>query len=251
MPRETLILFIQSENVDSYVNPITHCVNKEQVTQIYFVGNKDISGKEFELQEIAEKLRNRIDTLSENHQEYKDPSKYFPGKEKINSRIIRIPLETPQEVISIFRDQNINITESIIDVTGCTKLLACSILTAFISSGINHICHFELATKVSKSDWNKSKLYHDLIGDVSYYEYKDFSKSTTINNSIKKLRRQGRLIKFLFLLCFIFACLVAFLFKEQRTYTGFISIIFLGLITGFGAFSDSLTIVDRLRQKLP
>lgn len=247
---KTLLLFIQSPNLDVYVNALTHCVKEEEAREVYFIGNKDVSGKGFELQEIINGIRQRLHNLAQEHQEYNDVLECLPKPAQLEARVIRTSFVRPQDVIPIIKRLSQNLDDCLVDITGCSKQLAGDVMSSFMANGIVHICHFELAVKAVSPEWKtmgKTMLYHDLTGVVTYYEYKDFSNPGTTLESFRRLRVQGKIVKGLFLISVILGLAVIILIKQQQSNMAQISALALAVITGLGLMSDSFSLFDRFK----
>jgi hypothetical protein len=246
-----LLLFIQSKTVDVYVNVLTHCVREENVREVYFVGRKELVGKEFELLEFIGQIKNRVVELAEEYPEYVPVRELMPNPAQIEDRIIRLVFVRPQEAIPRLKKRFSDLTGLIVDVTGCDKRLASDVMTSYVASGINHVCHFGLSDKVFSSEWRKmgrSKLYHDLKDDVTYYEYDDFSESGATISTLNRLRAQGRLIRVLISISVILGCAVVVLINTQQTMLAQITALLLALVTGLGFLEDSFSLFDRFRR---
>jgi hypothetical protein len=184
---KAMIIFVQSKNPDPYVNAITHCVIHRNVDDLYFIGNKEQAGKGFETLETIESIINRLTALATQHNIYNQVRDVMPRQ--ISNRIMRVVFVQPQDIIQEIKARFPNTDNLVIDITGTNKQLAIDVASAYITEGLEHVCHFELADKVFSSDWKHSKLYHDLTGGVNYYEYIDLAEIGVVKTSFDKLKR--------------------------------------------------------------
>ena len=96
---KTLLIFIQSKNVDVYVNALTHCVQELGVCDIYFVGEQATAGKEYVLLESIGQIRSRVEGLSADHEVYHSVCDLLPTPSQTTSRIIRLIFVSPEQAI--------------------------------------------------------------------------------------------------------------------------------------------------------
>jgi hypothetical protein len=251
MSSNILLLFIQSTNEDLYVNIISHCVLEFKVTDIYFVANKELPGKQTEVTKPIRAIKFKLEKLAAEQPVYKQPLDLFPAFAQ-NERLIRVNFVQPEELITTIKKNFTDLNNVIVDVSGCNKRLSSDIISSFILAGISHICCFELEDEVYSQEWRdsgKSRLFHDLKDKdgVSYYTYVDFSKPGTTIKSFNRMRLQGRMISVLLLLNLISgAAIVIFIGQQQSSYS-----IFFGLFTVFstalGLFNDAFGLRDRFK----
>lgn len=190
-----LLLFVQSTNVGSYVNAITHCVRHENIEEIFFACSMELKHKKIPAIDSINAIRKDIERLSANHSEYTAILDRFPRPSEIESRIVWILFVKPHESLDYLKSK-FNVPDLTVDVTGCSKRLATDVVTSFIAHGISHVTHFELADKVFTKEWSGSKMYHDLIRDgIQYYTYDDFSSDSSTATTLSLLKEYNALYR--------------------------------------------------------
>jgi hypothetical protein len=216
---KTLLLLVQSPNIDTYVNVLTHCVKHEQVENIIFVGREGLAN-ESTSDELVRKICARVRQLAEQHDEYKSVSQSLPPDEKLKDRIERIDFLRPHLSLARLKEKFGKSENVIVDITAASTQVSNSLMASFMTDGFEHICYFALHDKVYSSDWGKTKLYHDLLekGHINY-SYSDFSKSDSIKYSFDKLRSRGKLVRILLLLSSLLVITVIVLIATQQTNT--------------------------------
>jgi hypothetical protein len=218
---KTLLLFIQSRNIDTYVNVLTHCVKQEKVEDIVFVGREGLAEEGAELDELVRKICARVRNLAEQNNVYKSVSQSLPSDEKLREKIMRIDFLRPHLSLARIKKNYNKSDDVIVDVTATSTQVSGNLMTSFMTEGFDHICYFALHDKVYNPSWEKAgktKLYHDLVGDKaqSYYSYADFSKSDSVRYSFDKLRSRGRWIKLLLIFSSLLAISVAVLLSIKQ-----------------------------------
>ncbi len=167
-----LLLFIQISTVDAYVNVITHCVKHEDVKRVHFVGKEVLPGEETGLEEFILEIYKRLDELSsQNINEYRYVREYLPPRNDIETHITRIDFLRPHTSLPKIRALFPKAQDVIVDITGTSKQLAIDVMTSFVASGYQQVCHFVLHDKVYSSAWEKTKLYHDVVNDEGIRRY--------------------------------------------------------------------------------
>lgn len=217
---KTLLLLVQSPNVDTYVNVLTHCVKHEQVENIVFVGREGLAN-ESTSDELVRKICTRVRQLAEQQNEYKSVSQSLPPDEKLKNKIERIDFLRPHLSLARLKEKFGKSENVIVDITAASTQVSNSLMASFMTDGFEHICYFALHDKVYSSDWGKTKLYHDLIdnkGQASY-SYSDFSKSDSIKYSFDKLRSRGKWVRVLLSLSSLLVLTVIALLATQQTNT--------------------------------
>lgn len=216
---KTLLLLVQSPNVDTYVNVLTHCVKHEQVENIIFVGREGLAN-ESTSDELVRKISTRVRQLAEQHDEYKSASQTLPPDEKLKERIERIDFLRPHLSLAHLKEKFGKSENVIVDITAASTQVSNSLMASFMTDGFEHICYFALHDKVYSSDWSKTKLYHDLVGKgQTNYSYSDFSKSDSIKYSFDKLRSRGKWVRILLFLSSLLVITVIVLIATQQTNT--------------------------------
>lgn len=257
MPKK-LLIFIQSDNPGLYVNVLTHCVQVEGVQDIYFAVNEgDVGvGKNWESKSKIMKIKKEFEKHLTSRNEYKKAYNILLNAlEEIQDKIVTVLFINPERSIKNIKNKKefADIDNLIVDLSGCTKKVATDVISSYISSGINHVCCFELDDKVYSDEWkdkNLSKMYHDICdiqGGIIYYEYIDFSKSGTTIKSFNRMRSQGKFINLLLAISIILGVLVFVLIQQQQSVFAQYAAVTLALVTGLGLFNDIFGIADRLK----
>jgi len=215
---KTLLLLVQSPNADTYVNVLTHCVKHEQVENIIFVGREGLA-EESTSDELVRKICARTRQLAEKHNVYKSASQSLPSDEKLKGEIERIDFLRPHLSLDRLKEKFGKSESVIVDITATSTQVSGSLMASFMTDGFEHICFFALHDKVYSSDWDKSKLYHDLVDDNghAYYSYADFSKSDSIKHSFDRMRSRGKWVKALLLLSSLLVTTVVVLLATRQT----------------------------------
>ncbi|RCJ39700.1 hypothetical protein A6770_11480 [Nostoc minutum NIES-26] len=246
-----LLLFIQSDNPGLYVNILTHCVQVEGVRDIYFAVNEGAIGKLSEAKDQIKKIKEKFEELLANHAaEYQNPYNSMPMLNQVEERIIKILFTNPEISIKNIKKRFPDLNDLLIDVSGCNKKVSSDVISSYISSGIKHICCFELDDKVYSKEWRIkgfSKMYHDICKDIIYYEYIDFSKSGTTIKSFNRMRSQGQLIRILLALSIFLGVILCVLIQQQQSIFAQYAAMALALVTALGLFNDIFGIVERLK----
>ncbi len=249
-----LLVFIHGNNPGTYINVLTHCCLHEDISEIYFVGEQATTNKRSELYDFVKQIKTEVDKLTEEHEVYKVVQEAFPRDNLLEDgkRILRTVYISPQSLLQELRASSFDSEKLIIDISGCSKRLASDIITSYMAANVNHICHFELDDKVYSEEWKaqqRGKMYHDLvIGSHSYYVYDDLSASGVTLESITKLRSQKRWVKALMLIVVVLGIAIAFLVSSQQNSSALALTIILALITGVGAFEDTFSFFERIRN---
>ena len=215
---KTLLLLVQSPNIDTYVNVLTHCIKHEQVENIVFVCREGLANESMS-DELVEKIYVRIRQLVEQHSEYKSVSQSLPSDERRKDKIEHIDFLRPHLSLARLKGKFGKSENIIIDVTAASTEVSNSLMASLMTGGFEHICYFALHDKVYSSNWGKTKLYHDLVdnkGQASY-SYSDFSKSESIKYSFDKLRSRGKWVRILLFLSSLLVLTVIGLLATQQT----------------------------------
>lgn len=184
-----LVIFIQSPNIDPYVNVLTHCIRHQEVNEIFFACVQKVPAEKIDSVEFIEKIGNRVKELASEYPVYQSIADFFPQSKEIESRIIWVSFLEPHSSISELKSRTGN-GSLLVDITGCSKRLATDVVTSFLANNIPHVAHFELSNPVFSKTWDKSRMYHDLVKDGKrYYEYDDFSSSGSTATIINGLRK--------------------------------------------------------------
>jgi hypothetical protein len=246
-----LLLFIQSDNPGLYVNILMHCVRFENIHNIYFAVNSGAVGNLSEDREKIKKIRDRFEELSREYpDQYKLAWETMHLLSKSEERIIRVLFTNPEFSVKELKDKFHNVDNLIVDISGCNKKVSSDVISSYILNGIKHVCCFELDDRVYSSGWRDkglSKDYHDIYGDVIYYEYIDFSKAGTTIKSFDRMRSQGKLITFLLMTSIVLGVLVFVLIQQQQNILAQYAAIALALVTGLGLINDLFGVADRLK----
>jgi hypothetical protein len=218
MARRKLLLFIQSNTVDVYVNAITHCVVHEDVKEVFFAGKATRVERESELESSVREIYRRLEILGLQHSVYSTAREYLPPDASIRDNICYVNYVVPDESLPEL-EKIFDREEVLIDVTGTQKELAADITVSFMANGFDHVCSFVLHDRVVSSEWNRSKLYHDLVDDdgVTCYTYFDFSESQSIVSSFNKMRARGKTVRLLLVISILLAISIIVLIALQRT----------------------------------
>ncbi|OUL23448.1 hypothetical protein BV378_21105 [Nostoc sp. RF31YmG] len=245
-----LLIFIQSDNPGLYVNILTHCVQVEGVRDIYFAVNEGAIGKLSEAKDQIRKIRDKLEELLTNHNEYKRAYDSMSSLPQLEERIIKILFTHPDSSIKNIKRKFPDINNLIVDISGCNKKVSSDVISSYISSGVKHICCFELDDKIYSKEWRTkglSKMYHDISKDIIYYEYIDFSKSGTTIESFNRMRSQGQFIKVLLVISILLGVIVFMLIQQQQNVLAQYAALVITLLTGLGFINDIFGIVDRLK----
>lgn len=246
-----LLLFIQSDNPGLYVNILTHCVQAENVRNIYFAVNSGAVGNLSEARSKIKKIKDRFEELSVKYPDkYKLACETMPSLSQLEERIIRVLFTNPEFSIKDLKETFHNMNKLIVDISGCNKKVSSDVISSYILNGIKHICCFELDDRVYSSEWKVqglSKDYHDICRDIVYYEYIDFSRAGTTIKSFNRMRSQGKLITFLLIISIVLGVIVFVLIQQQQNVLAQYAAIVLALVTGLGLINDLFGVADRLK----
>lgn len=245
-----LLIFIQSDNPNLYVNIITHCVHAEKVKDVYFAVNEGAVGKLSEAKDQIRNIKKKFQELVTSYNEYQDASDIMPALSQVEEKIIKVLFTNPALSIKQIKQKFPNTSNLMIDISGCNKKVSSDVISSYISNGINHICCFELDDKVYSKEWRTnglSKMYHDIHQDIIYYDYVDFSQSGTTIESFNRMRSQGKIIRLLLAVSLVLGVLVFILIQQQQSVVAQYAAIALATATGLGLFNDIFGIVDRLK----
>ena len=244
MNKNKLLIFIQSYNVDLYINIIMHCVTQNNVKEIFFAANKELPGRDNEIRKNIKDIRNKIEELSNSHPIYKKALEVFPSISQVEENIIRMSFIQPELYINDIKRKISESNKLIVDVSGCNKRLSTDVISSFIPNNIVHICCFELENEVYAPKWRntgKSKLYHDLMDeDMLYYSYVDFYQPGTTKKSFDKMRFQGNIVKMLFIILIFLSVLIFTLIQQQENIYAQIAVVSLSLVATLGLVNDAL-----------
>lgn len=245
-----LLLFIQSDNPGLYVNILTHCVQVEGVREIYFAVNRGAVGNISGAKDQIRKIRAKFEELLVKHTEYQFAYNSMPSLAQVEEGIFKVLFTNPELSIKDIKKRFPDVNNLLIDISGCNKKVSSDVISSYMSSGVNHICCFELDDKVYSKEWHiqgLSKMYHDIRKDIIYYEYIDFSKSGTTIESFNHMRSQGRVIRLLFAISISLVVIVFVLIQQQQNTLAQYAAIALAMITGLGLFNDIFGLLDRLK----
>lgn len=229
---KVLLLVVQSPNIDTYVNVLTHTVKHESVEQIFFGCNEAPPELISSSEDFIKKIYDRLETLSSNDHAntYKQVFRCLPSFEndRIKKSIIRLNYVNPHLSIADLKERFKDQKNLIIDITGTTKQLSSELMISCLVNNFENISHFVLSDKASSNAWRdsgKSKLYHDLINvdGVNHYSYANFAESQSIIKSLNKLKNQGKIIRILLTLSGLLIVAVVILIKLQKSDLAFIS----------------------------
>ncbi|MFN6481344.1 MULTISPECIES: hypothetical protein [unclassified Nostoc] len=245
-----LLLVIQSDNPGLYVNILTHCIQVRGIRDVYFGVNEGAVGKLSEVKEQIRKIRDKFEELLTVHNEYQIAYNSILSLAPIEERIIKILFVNPEASIKNIKRNFLDLDNLIVDISGCNKKVSSDIISSYISSGIKHVCCFELDDRVYSKEWRTkglSKMYHDIHQDIVCYEYIDFSESGTTIESFNRMRSQGKVIKLLLVLSIFLGVMVFVLIQQQQSVLAQYAAVTLALITGLGLVNDIFGVVDRLK----
>lgn len=246
-----LLLFIQSDNPSLYVNILTHCVQVENVRNIYFAVNSGAVGNLSETTNKIRKIKHRFEEFSIKYPDtYRLACETMPLLSQLDERIIRILFTNPEFSIKELKDRFHNIDSLIVDISGCNKKVSSDVISSYMLNGIKHICCFELDDSVYSPEWKNqglSKDYHDICRDIVYYEYIDFSSAGTTIKSFNRMRSQGQLVKLLLMISIVLGVTVFVLIQQQQNVLAQYAAIALALVTGLGLINDIFGVADRLK----
>lgn len=259
MSKCTLLLFIQSPNPDTYLNILTHCVNNENVGDVYFGINEGDSSALSDAKDVIRKIREKFENLLNSSSslyvdsqdfslEYRKAYEMVPQLSQVENRIIRIIYAKPelstQAVKKLFPTRQ----SLLVDISGCSKKVSTDIIASYMSSGIENIRCFELDKQVVER--KMGKLYHNIRVGLPYYEYVDFSKpGTTTIKSFNRMRSQGYQIKALFVITLLLGIVVVILIHQNKNVLAQYASIILAAVTGLGLINDSFGLFKLLKHE--
>ena len=254
-----LLLFIQSPNTDLYVNILTHCVNHEGVSDIYFAVNEGDDTALSMAKEQIEKIRNRFDELiaqtgqdsSGFQQAYIKALDKVPTLYQVEKRIIKVLFAKPELAIKTIKKIFPVADRLLVDISGCSKKVSTDVIASFMSEGIKRIRHFELDKKVYTQ--KISRIYHNICNQgLHYYEYIDFSRPGTTINSFNRMRFQGNLLKILLIAALVLGISVVVLIQQNQIPLATLTSILFSALTAIGLIlgllNDGFNFFDRLEQ---
>jgi hypothetical protein len=198
----TLLLFMFSPNVDTYVNPITYCFENLDVTTIHLVHVKDaITG--LTKDEHAYTLSNRVweqlialsngkyinfsSDLKINTSDYSQISLsnqntdiYKRVCNGLSSRQVHsVSYQDLKEGIEKIVKQNYGTGNCFLDVTAATKVPSIELFSIALALNISNFCVFELDERPDPSEPSKS-LYHNVAKKHNEKLPRDMYKYTNL-----------------------------------------------------------------------
>jgi hypothetical protein len=246
---KTLLLFILSSKPEVYINILTHCIEQENVRNVYFVANREVPGRDSVASDEVRKIIQELNKLAAQHDLYKKTLNLMPNPERFAEHIIRADFNNLEKDISIIKKKFGSLDNLILDVTACKKALAMAVISAYMSSQIVQVCCFELEDEVYSESWKatKTRLYHDLrdASGVTYYTYHYFSENDTVRKTFARVQRQKAFITVLFFLLLLSSSIIVIRFLGQLDFFplffGALSLI----ISLIGLFNDYFGIRER------
>lgn len=221
--KRTLLLFLQSTRVDTYINVIAHCHKREQINGIYFLIEHKPPEEEYKSKDLVNKLKTRVMELSQKYNEdnFKEYNIYFDIKTYLSDindnseTLLSIKFNSSKEILNIIKKLELNKKNVILDVSGCTKKVSTDMIVSCLNCGIHKVCSFELSDIVFSDEWKNSKgdeakLFHNLSTENnSYYGYNNFANIGITSKILNKLLKKEYLFNILLLI--LLACSILFL----------------------------------------
>ncbi|NER81067.1 MAG: hypothetical protein F6K42_16165 [Leptolyngbya sp. SIO1D8] len=257
-----LLLFLQSKTTDVYVNVLTHCINNENVEDVYFAINEGDSAALLNAREQIRVIMERLDELKKEtsqspenfHQQYQRTSIclsdfYFAERK----RVIKILFAKPDLSVKKVKKLFLNSKELVIDISSCNKKVSTDVISCFMSSGIKGIRYFELDSRAYSNN-PQDRIYHKICGEgLPYYDYIDFSEpGNSTLSSFNKMRFQGNVIKTLLFSVFLLALAIIVLIQQQRTSLAQLASILISVATVvsliLGILNSGFDVFDRLKR---
>lgn len=184
---KSLFIFMISTNVDTYINPITHCFEHLKVSSVYltYVKNAPTGLKsDRQAKELVENIKEQFITLSNGKYKdfsraYTDPSKeiepniksldgqntsiYGEAYSSLMFKPYTIDYNNLKEGIESIVQHNHDANFCILDVTAASKVPSIELFGFALAMNIKHIHVFELSIRHDRDDPVKS-LYHNVSG---------------------------------------------------------------------------------------
>lgn len=270
---KTLVIFMFSPNVDTYVNSISFCHDQMGINKVRLVHVKNaITGLESDTQAsiVSNRIWNQIQSLSEGKYIYfprffnsQDgvPSKQSKKEEfeveeisdgniniyqRVHGRLLDRHLlavdyqNLKDEVASIIKAQGGN-DSCILDVTAATKVPSIDIFAITLALGLKNLCVFELDEPPNREAPHKS-LYHALAQSQKF-KYTDLLSTPPVQASHGSLVRKSPVLWFtagIFALVLLTALLSMIFFGIENillTLIGLVSAI-IGIVSSVFALID-------------
>lgn len=201
----TLITFIGSSNVGTYLNTISHLSDKYDIEKIIFISlteapleiyidiDKIITAELYEvISELAEnKYKGKSLNLSEEERKI-----YYKAKEIMsrNKRIRTVNYNFfNSELEKIIKDAKEDV---IFDITALPKRIGIDVFVELLSIGFNNIINFEIKNPKKAKNTENGFLYHSLVKENNY-ELVFLSKEEQFYKNVKYYILQQEKSKFL------------------------------------------------------
>ncbi|ASC70461.1 uncharacterized protein XM38_014000 [Halomicronema hongdechloris C2206] len=185
---KTLLVFLFSPNVDSYINAISYAYENMGIEAIKLIHIKgtETGITDSEASNISSKIWGRLGDLS---------SRFSGVYKQINEQLLKrelIPIEysnLKRELYQVIKSQKN--TKWIVDLTTAPKRPSIDVFAVCLALGIESVYTFELKPKY---DPNRSDdfLYHVL--NETDYSYTCLSKTDPVRNSQSSLLRKSYLL---------------------------------------------------------
>ncbi|HEY9848936.1 MAG TPA: hypothetical protein V6D28_05735 [Leptolyngbyaceae cyanobacterium] len=250
MPK-TLLVFLFSKTIDTYVNVIAYACDQLEVTRIKFVhvlGTKPALSKP-DAKDISEKICCQIESLSKGNYivDFETGSKNaiklysslgsttMSGVKKLNvynqvyKQLRILPLEPEflsysnlrQDLQSILKKCG-GSRECIVDITAASKVLSIDIFSICLALGVPSVFTFELKKPANKQHPEES-LYHSL--EPESYSYTHISESPPIKTSQSTLFRKEQLLWFVVAASLLLMTVSLYIYFSSGTQSMFLQVV--------------------------
>jgi len=242
----TLIVFIGSNNVGTYINAMSHAIDMHQIDQIVLIDLLEVPyEKRFDFSEfVNKKLWDTIKDLAEgkfegqeiaipsNFQTYKILKKIFGGKKHIDSKNYQFLKDELNDLKGTYS------SNAMIDISGVPKRVAFDILAGCLAVGFDKIVTFEL----KQQRRGVEALYHNL--KTSDYEHVKLSSLEQFNENIERYGAIKNRKRFLTVIAALVSAILAFGYTYFKLKEGQPNWIFLFIVTLFTFFGGILPLFD-------
>ncbi len=193
---KTLLLIMQSVNVEMYLNCLAHCAWLEGIEDVYFVGGEVLAEKQNELIINASKIIDNLRCPKDNNSAIRRAAQLFPENRDLQNRSFRIDFIHPHLSIENIKAKFPDEDKLIIDITGTSRQLGINLAATCLLNRVGHVCTFILSDEVYSPSWKsipheKGNYYYSYLVDQNnrplFYTYLDFSVSESFRHSLKTL----------------------------------------------------------------
>jgi hypothetical protein len=192
----TLLMFLGSPHVDSYLNVMANAVDKCDVNQIVLLEVSNTpSGQPGDLASLEENLRKAVIDLADGKYKGQAFNVGMGVSEYQNLKQVFLNARTVKKINYLFlreevaRLKVIYSTDAIVDVTGTPKRIAIDILAACLAVDMQYVTLFELRIPAA----GISALYHNIKNTSSYDVVVLANEAPLLSNIEVFSARQNRL----------------------------------------------------------